>query len=72
MKVIINGKENAFVDIFRPFAGYDENDKPIYCPFYQCNTRGNESAHNFNTHPRYFPKDKEIKTNGCVYIFPSK
>lgn len=39
---------------------------------WQCNTKGNRSAHNFNTHPKLFPKDKEIKANGCMCVFPSK
>jgi len=60
MKVIINGKENAFIQI------------QAHKTHFQCNTIGHQSAHNFNTHPKYLPKDTEIKTNGCVYVFPSK
>lgn len=60
MKVIINNKPNEFIAIFR--AG----------DHWQCNTRGHASAHSFNSHPKYLPKGKELKTNGCVYVFPSK
>jgi len=60
MRVIIDGKENAFIQIQR------------HGKHYQCNTIGHQSAHNFNCHPSQLPKDKEIKTNGCIYVFPSK
>jgi len=60
MKVIIDGKPNEFIKIF------------VTGDYWQCNTIGHSSAHNFNQHPKTLPKDKEIKTNGCTYIFPSK
>jgi hypothetical protein len=60
MKVIIDGKPNEFISILY-VAGH-----------FQCNTIKNHSAHCFNTNPKTFPRDKEIKTNGCIYIFPSK
>lgn len=59
MKVIINGKLTEFGSIFHTGNHFQANEK------------GNVRAHNFNIHPKYFPKDTEIKTNGCVYIFPS-
>lgn len=67
MKVIIDGKENSFISIFRPSGGNGG-----YCSHFQCNTVNNASAHSFNYHPSEMPKDQEIKTNGHVYIFPSK
>jgi hypothetical protein len=66
MKVIIDGKPNEFINIFRPGAGDGKA-----CKHWQCNTIGNASAHSFNSHPSHLPKNKEIKTNGHIYIFPS-
>lgn len=66
MKVLIDGQQNEFINIFRPSGG------SAFCNFWQCNTQGNASAHNFNQHPKNYPKDTEIKTNGHIYIFPSK
>ena len=60
MKVLIDNIPNEFTSIFK--AG----------DHIQCNTQGNKSAHNFNQHPKTFSKDTEIKTNGHIYIFPSK
>lgn len=71
MKVIIDGKETKFVNIFRPSGGRAGNNSHL-CNHWQCNTEGNTSAHNFSTHPNHLPKDTEIKTNGHTYIFPSK
>lgn len=59
MKVIIDGSQNHFTAIFR--AG----------DHWQANTQGNKSAHSFNMHPKEYPKNTEIKTNGHVYIFPN-
>jgi hypothetical protein len=60
MKVIINGNEDMFIQIEK------------HGNHWQCNTTGHKSAHNFNSHPKHLPKDKEIRLNGCVYLFPSK
>lgn len=60
MKVLIDNKPEQFISI--TWAGNH----------YQCNTTGNRTAHCFNMHPDTLPKDKEIKTNGHTYIFPSK
>jgi len=60
MKVIIDGIPETFISIFRTGDHW------------QCNTTWHKSAHCFNIHPEYLPKDKEIKTNGCIYVFPSK
>lgn len=60
MKVLIDGQPNEFIKIFRVGNHW------------QCNTINHASAHNFNTHPKHFPKDKEVRTNGCIYVFPSK
>jgi hypothetical protein len=60
MKVIIDGVENEFIRIF--WVG----------SHWQCNTIDNKSAHSFRGHPKYLPKNTEIKTNGCVYVFPNK
>jgi hypothetical protein len=67
MKVLIDNKPEEFINIFRPSGGSGKA-----CPWWQCNTTGNKTAHTFNTHPSQFPKDEEIKTNGHIYIFPSK
>lgn len=60
MKVLIDNQPNTFTSIFRTGDHW------------QCNTQGNKSAHSFKIHPKYYPKDSEIKTNGHIYIFPSK
>lgn len=60
MKVIIDGKQEEFISIF-PTGDH-----------FQCNTTGHRTAHSFNIHPKYYPKDSEVKTNGHVYIFPKK
>lgn len=59
MKVIIDGKQDEFIKIF-PTGDH-----------WQCNTIGHHSAHNFKDHPKYFPKNQKVKTNGHIYIFPS-
>lgn len=60
MKVLIDNIPDKFVKI--QWLGN-------HC---QCNTTGHRSDHSFNRHPKDYPKDTEIKTNGHVYIFPSK
>lgn len=60
MKVIIDDKPNTFISIIQ------------HGNHWQCNTEGNASAHNFNMHPKHYEKDRKIKTNGHVYVFPSK
>lgn len=60
MKVTIDGKQEEFISIFN--AG----------DHFQCNTTKHKTAHSFNTHPKHYPKDSEIKTNGHVYVFPKK
>lgn len=60
MKVIIDGKQTEFTSIF-PAGDH-----------IQANEKGNVRAHSFNMHPKHYPKDKEIKTNGHIYIFPSR
>lgn len=67
MKVLIDNKPEEFISIFRPGAGDGKA-----CKHWQCNTTGNRTAHSFNSHPSNFPKDIPIKTNGHIYIFPSK
>ena len=57
MKVIIDGQQNEFINITRSGNHW------------QCNTKGNESAHSFSTHPKCFAKNSEVKTNGHIYIF---
>lgn len=59
MKVLIDNKPNEFISI------------TLHGDHYQCNTIGNATAHSFGMHPKYYPKDRKITTNGHVYIFPS-
>lgn len=68
MKVIIDGIPNEFDSIQRPSAG----NYSFRCPHFECIVKDHSSAHNFNQHPKSLPKDTEIKTNGHVYVFPSK
>lgn len=65
MKVIIDGIETEFVSITRI------GSKAV-CSHFECIVKDHSSAHSFNQHPKYYPKDIELKTNGCIYNFPSK
>lgn len=72
MKVIIDGQQNTFIDIFRPMIGATSGGSPIFSKVsWQCNTEGNKSAHTFRTHPKKYDKDRPLRTHGHIYSFPS-
>lgn len=72
MKVIIDGKPNTFINIFRPGIGANNNGTLVASKtHWQCNTEGNRTAHTLRQHPKKYDKDRPLKTNGHTYIFPS-
>lgn len=65
MKVEIDGMPNEFIRIFQPSGGR------LRCPHWQCNTRGNASAHSFSFNPLNMI-GTTVKCNGHTYKFISK